>query len=89
MDILGISNTPMRVILKILGDKSLVQFRDSRYDEHSIDGQFISEYYVSTILESFDNNKMIDLDLYHGVHDWQVSSSNMKIVVKWIKLFIK
>ena len=57
----------------------LVEFYDSRY-AHTEFGQFISRYYVSTILESDKG-----LCLEGSVPEWSVSADDMPAVRVWLK----
>lgn len=66
-------------------DKPLVEFYDSRYP-HTEFGQFVSRYYVKTILE--DNgygDKSVGLQLHGGVPAWTVSERHMDIVRAYLK----
>jgi len=57
----------------------LVEFYDSRY-AHTEFGQFISSYYVSTILESDKG-----LCLEGSEAEWSVSADDMAAVRAWLK----
>jgi hypothetical protein len=57
----------------------MVEFYDSRYP-HTEYGQFVSRYYVSTLI---DHN--CDLTLDGGVPEWSVSANGMKQVVEYLR----
>lgn len=61
-------------------DNPLVEFYDSRYP-HTEFGQFVSCYYVSTILESDDRGLCLD----GGVPDWSISAKDMAVIRTWLK----
>lgn len=52
----------------------------SFYDER---GQFVSSYYVDTLL--YDHNDGSGLALYLDCPYWTISGSDLKIILKWIK----
>jgi hypothetical protein len=60
-------------------DAALVEFYDTRYP-HTEFGQFVSRYYVSTILER-DNR---GLCLEGSEPEWSVTASDMAIVRAWL-----
>jgi len=60
-------------------DGDLVSFYDARY-EHKDLGQFVSKYYIKTILEG---NSGLCLD--GGVPDWSISQAGMQRIRVWIK----
>ena len=60
----------------------LVEFYDNRYTRFNPYGQFVSRYYVSTLLER--KNGALALDL--GVPEWTVTADEMTAVRKYIKL---
>ena len=60
-------------------DEPLVEFYDSRYP-HTEWGQFVSRYYVSTILQMRNDG----LCLHGGVEAWSVSSKDMATVRTWL-----
>ena len=64
----------------VFQDKPLVEFYDSRYP-HTEFGQFVSRYYVSTILESGDKGLCLDC----GIPDWSISAKDMAAVRDWLK----
>ena len=57
----------------------LVSFYDARY-EHKDLGQFVSRYYIKTILEG---NSGLCLD--GGVPDWSISQAGMGRIRTWLK----
>jgi hypothetical protein len=60
-------------------DEPLVEFYDTRY-EHTDYGQFVSRYYLRTML---DGNKGVSLDC--GVADWTVYQSCMNRIRDWLR----
>lgn len=66
-------------------EDALVEFYDARYAEDGRfepEGQFVSRYYKSTLLE---RDEGYALNLQGGVPDWIVPSWEMEKVIKWIK----
>lgn len=66
-------------------DDALVEFYDARYEgkyEDWEDGQFVSRYFVSTLLEH-DGGLWLD----GGSDTWMVSGNNMEDVRNFIKNF--
>jgi len=64
------------------GVEPLVEFYDGRYIENfGILGQFVSRYYVETILEG--NNTGLNLD--GGVESWSIGYEGMKEVRDFLK----
>jgi hypothetical protein len=59
----------------------IVQFFDRRFN-FSENGQFISSYYISTLI---NDNKKNGLCLQGGVPDWTISAASMTLVVSWLK----
>lgn len=66
----------------LLHDKidPLVEFYDTRY-LHTKYGQFVSRYYLSTLLER-DNH---GLNLQGDVDDWSIDSETMRLIKKDLK----
>ena len=62
-------------------DKPLVEFYDSRYP-HTEFGQFVSRYYVDTILgkEGYHGRSEGGLCLHGGIPEWSVSAEDMATV---------
>jgi hypothetical protein len=60
-------------------EEPFVEFYDKRYP-HTEYGQFISRYYVSTILE-YDNQ---GLCLDGGIPEWSISARDMGVVRSWL-----
>lgn len=58
----------------------LVEFYDTRYP-HTEYGQFVSRYYLSTLLERTEN-KVLNLD--GGIPDWRIEPGSMNIVNQWL-----
>ena len=67
---------------------SLVEFYDARFVQgfESL-GQFVSRYYVKTILEERNNNCGLCLD--GGTPNWYIDANSMKEVYKWLDWIIK
>ena len=66
-------------------DKPLVEFYDVRYP-HTEFGQFVSRYYVSTILgDDGYGPKNSGLNLHGGVPEWTVSEQDMETVRDFLK----
>lgn len=57
----------------------LVEFYDTRYN-HTILGQFVSRYYISSILEHGENGLSLDM----SVDDWFVDDVAMEDVIEWL-----
>jgi hypothetical protein len=64
---------------------AMVEFYDTRYTDSDFAdrGQFVSRYYVSTLLE--DNQYPNGLCLDGGITEWSVSADGMKQVLKYIQ----
>ena len=60
---------------------NLVKFYDAHY-MHTDMGQFVSTYYISTILDGDD----CGLNLDGGVPTWQISAVGMKEIRDWLKI---
>jgi len=89
IDVVGVKWTPIRVVYVPFGEKSenfpsqfeesnkdgRVEFYDMRYPQ-TPDGQFISSYYVSTLIEKDDSG----LDLHGGEPEWKIDYSTMRLV---------
>ena len=68
----------------LVNDKApMVEFYDSRYAGASFGerGQFVSRYYVSTLLD----RQPLGLCLDGGVPEWSVSAAGMQQVVEYIQ----
>jgi hypothetical protein len=66
-------------------DKPLVEFYDARYP-HTEYGQFVSRYYVETILgDDGYGPKSGGLSLDGGIPEWTVSAKDMDIVRNFLK----
>lgn len=61
----------------------IIQFFDRRFN-HSENGQFVSSYYMATLLNQETNN---GLCLQGGVPDWNISAASMDAVVSWLEEF--
>jgi len=85
---------PFRVVIVEQGEKyglnksithekadPLVEFYDYRY-KHTEDGQFVSRYFLSTLLE---NGSSTGIDLQGGVPDWYIYEDGMTPVMNWLK----
>lgn len=60
----------------------LVEFYDMRHP-HSVFGQFVSRYNLSTLIERGPQGLWLDT----GSDDWSVSESNMRKVYVWLLMF--
>ena len=69
--------------VKKFGDK-FIEFYDRRYlnGKH---GQFISRYYLSTLLENESSLARVGLDLYSGQESWSISPSGMRVLYDRIR----
>jgi hypothetical protein len=68
-------------------DDALVEFYDARYEgkyEDWDNGQFVSRYFTSTLLEDETGGLCLD----GGVRDWFVTDDNMRQVRNFIKIFV-
>ena len=69
-------------------EDALVEFYDARYPHDKLgkdlSGQFVSRYYVSTLLEEPDKYED-GLQLDGGTPEWQVSQKNMDEVIGCIR----
>lgn len=66
-------------------DEPLVEFYDTRYP-HTEYGQFVSRYYVSTLLSDKGNGpKNTGLCLDGGVPSWTVSAKDMDTVRAYLR----
>jgi hypothetical protein len=66
-------------------DKPLVEFYDARYP-HTEFGQFVSRYYVSTILGTDGYGRAEGgLSLHGGIPEWTVSAEDMATVRNFLK----
>lgn len=57
----------------------LVEFFDTRY-EHTDLGQFVSRYYLSTLLDRNDDGLCLD----GGVRDWRIGGACMRRITDWL-----
>lgn len=65
-------------------EEPVVEFYDARHkDRFTCYGQFISRYYVSTLLKPRSEDDC-GLDLYGGVRAWQIDSEGMRLVRRWL-----
>jgi hypothetical protein len=70
----------------LVNDKApMVEFYDTRYTSSDFAGrgQFVSRYYVSTLLE--DSQYPNGLCLDGGITEWSVSADGMKQVLEYIQ----
>ncbi len=87
---------PFRVVIVEQGEKyglnkcvtheeadPLVEFYDARY-KHTEDGQFVSRYYLSTLLETGSSE---GINLQGGVPDWYIHADGMTPVMNWLKQY--
>lgn len=65
-----------------LGNRTLVEFYDRRYD-FTPDGQFVSRYYLDTMLEHSGA-----LNLHGGVDNWTLDSVTFRQVRSWLQSLV-
>jgi hypothetical protein len=70
------------VTFKVVLDNDIVKIYDTRYD-FTMHGQFVSDYYVDTILEMENDGR--GLDLYGGIRDWFLTSENVLSLQEFLK----
>lgn len=83
IDVKGIQNTPMRVILeKKISSRDLISFYDLRYcPKFGPNGQHIATYYLETLLENINSTR--GLDLYGSEPFWKIDADTYKLVLNW------
>lgn len=59
----------------------VVQFFDTRYPHNPL-GQFVSSYFLSTLLNGSSREK--GLNLYGGEPEWSVDQKDMEKVCEWL-----
>jgi hypothetical protein len=69
--------------LEHAGLEPLVEFYDARYP-HTAYGQFVSRYYMSTLLEADWRGKALSLD--GGIPEWTVSADDMTKVIDYLEV---
>lgn len=86
LDIMASNGVPFRAVV----DANMVEFFDRRYIEgFTPDGQFVSRYYVDTligdrIMPGFERGHR-GLDLHGGIPDWTIDANTMDIVLSWLQ----
>jgi hypothetical protein len=93
IDITGVQGTPMRAVLipahetslnfAVTATEDLIEFYDGRYP-HTSDGQFITRYYASTLLDSHAGIPAGGLDLMGYESSWKIDGRTLKMVLDWI-----
>jgi len=95
LDVQGVTGVPIRVVIIPVKeaspnfphvkreDEDLIEFYDRRY-QHTPDGQFITRYFTSTLLETQAGIPVGGLDLYGGESAWKIDGRTMKTVRDWI-----
>ena len=65
--------------------KPAVEFYDTRY-MHTELGQFVSRYFIETLLEGSDRYGLATggLNLDAGVDDWSIDAESMYVVRRWL-----
>lgn len=64
----------------------MIEFWDARYDHVPGRGQFVTRYFVSTILDGLDNASYpLGLCLDFGVPSWTVSPNGMRQIVDYLR----
>lgn len=69
-------------------NKSNVEFYDRRYagPRFTPDGQFITRYYVSTLLEPLKTQETIrGLNLNGGIPDWSIGPRPYSLILIWLE----
>lgn len=93
LDVVAENGVPYRVVAVVdgksknfttasLGDRTLVEFYDRRYT-FTPDGQFVSRYYVDTMLEHSGG-----LNLHGGVDSWSLDSVTFRQVRSWLQSLV-
>jgi hypothetical protein len=82
IEVKGVQGNPIRVVLEKIEDKYMVKFFDARH-KHTPDGQFISDYYLDTILDGLNG-----LDLYTSEPSWKIDARWMSIIRDWASYHI-
>lgn len=62
-------------------NETLVEVYDAEY-AHTEFGQFISRYYMKTLLEG--NSRNTGINLYGGEPKWQIDAQNWRKVILWL-----
>ena len=93
IDITGVQGTPMRAVLipahetspnfAVTATEDLIEFYDGRYP-HTPDGQFITRYYVLTLLEHDKGHAITGLDMMGYEPAWKIDGRAMRLVLDWI-----
>ena len=60
-------------------DQPLIEFFDTRY-EHTPLGQFVTRYYVETLLDREPGGLLLDA----GNHEWSVTANGMERIRNWL-----
>lgn len=63
--------------------RPLVEFYDSRFP-HTPDGQFVSRYYLDTLLSGRETG----LDLQGDVPAWAIDDAGMNVVRHWLRQYV-
>lgn len=96
LEIIAANEVPFRVLLVPIGaecpnhpsvspaTEPIVEFYDTR-SMQTKDGQFVSRYFVSTLLEPRADGKTYGLDLYGGVSNWTIDATTMGSVRAWLE----
>lgn len=62
--------------------KAVVKIFDARHDNFAPEGQFVSSYFVETLLARPDGN---GINLHGGVPDWSLDADATKKLLDWLK----
>jgi len=107
LDVTATNGVPFRVVLlldgksvnfpstnPLLGTEPMVEFYDARYRNvrgFTPDGQFISRYYLETLLGRDEHQPLgagkirrYGLDLPGDVPNWTIDAATMRLVVAWL-----
>jgi len=103
LDVTAANGVPFRVVLLLDGKSTnfpasnrwrgklpLVEFYDARYRNvrgFTPDGQFVSRYYLETLLSVDPGHERSrrGLDLEGGVPDWTIDAITMRTVAAWLR----
>lgn len=80
------SGDPFGLDFKLVHDgEPVIEFYDARH-EHTQYGQFVSRYYMSTLLEGYENGRTkTGICLQGNVPSWSVSGEALARILEWAK----
>jgi hypothetical protein len=103
LDIVAGNGVPFRVLYLPAGtegpnvhrhpatsDKATVEFYDRRFEHAAGLGQFVSNYFVATVLgtDGYGHSEG-GINLAGDVDDWTVDAAAMRVVRAWLKMHAK